>query len=234
MVRPETVGPYCVNTIWQSTRSVLILRTSSSRRNSSVSIVTRLRAGWQRNRGSSSGGSKYVSHLQWPDLLWAHPMSDGYCGRGAVCPGLNKRGCESVLPPPKSSLLEQLHLLDTSCRFLWTAIKSVWWWKTAYVARISSWNFAGWILIRTRCGNHRILLPSLMEETYHCGFIAMEVWNKQRNKQSCEILTPLKTKKNLNYISNSSPYRAVNTLRLGYKIQGNNRCFFFLRSVQNT
>jgi hypothetical protein len=37
---------------------------------------------------------------------------------------------------------------------------------------------------------------------------------------------------NLNYIQRFSPYRAVNTLRLGYKnqsvnaVQGNNRCLF--------
>jgi len=42
----------------------------------------------------------------------------------------------------------------------------------------------------------------------------------------------LKTKSYLNYIERSIPYRAVNTLRLGYKnqsvnaVRGNNRCLF--------
>jgi hypothetical protein len=42
----------------------------------------------------------------------------------------------------------------------------------------------------------------------------------------------LKAKINLNYIQKFTSYRAVNTLRLGYKnqsvnaVQGNNRCLF--------
>jgi hypothetical protein len=97
-----------VHTMWQSCRSVLILNTSSSRRNSSVRIVTRLRAGWLRYLGSNSGGTKYVSHFQWPDVLWVHLVSDGYCGGGAVCTGINKRGHEAA----PSSIFVILHCLD--------------------------------------------------------------------------------------------------------------------------
>jgi len=46
-------------------------------------------------------------------------------------------------------------------------------------------------------------------------------------------LTRIETKISLNYISRYSPYRAVNTLRLGYKnqppnvVQENNRCLLW-------